>query len=117
MNTLSKKRINSRNRAKKVRAKLTSSPGRPRLSVHFSNLQGIAQVIDDNKGITLVHASTLSVKQTGTMTQKATWLGTEIAAQAKKAKVTKVSFDRGSRKYHGRIKALADAARAGGMEF
>lgn len=65
----------------------------------------------------MAYATTVGQKLGGTMTEKAAWVGTEISKKAKKANVGKVVFDRGSRKYHGRMKALADAARAGGLEF
>jgi large subunit ribosomal protein L18 len=64
-----------------------------------------------------VYVSSVGKKADGTMTEKAQWVGEQLATKAKKAKATKVVFDRGGRKYHGRVKALADAARAGGMEF
>jgi len=86
--------------------------------VHVSNRHISAQIIDDTKHRTLVQVTTVGQKAaTGTMTDRATWVGTEVAKKAKAAKVTTVVFDRGSRLYHGRIKALADAARAGGLEF
>lgn len=106
------------NRKKRVRAKISGTAQRPRLAVKVSNQHITAQIIDDQAGKTLAYVTT--IKQTalkGTMTEKATWLGKEIASQAKKHKVTKVVFDRGSKLYHGRLHALAEAARTEGLEF
>jgi len=76
------------------------------------------QIIDDSTHQTLVALTTVGQKAAkGTMTEKAEWIGGEIAKKAKTVKIKKVAFDRGDKKYHGRIKALADAARAGGLEF
>jgi len=95
---------------------------RPRLTVHRSLKYIYAQVIDDAKGVTLASASSLDkdlVKalKSHQSIDAAKKVGESIAAKAKKAGVTKVMFDRGAYVYHGRIKALADAARAGGLEF
>ena len=77
-----------------------------------------AQIIDDVTGKTLVSASTVVMKDVkGSLTDKAAQVGADIADKAKKAKISKVVFDRAGRKYHGRVKALADAAREKGLEF
>lgn len=106
-------------RKHRIRAVVSGTTERPRLSVSVSNKHIVAQIIDDTTQKTLAYASTVGNKSatTGTMTERATVIGTEIAKKAKAAKVTKVVFDRGGRLYHGRVKALADAARAGGLEF
>ena len=104
-------------RANRTRSKINGTAERPRLTVHISNMHITAQVIDDEKGQTLVYASTIGQKTKGTMTEKAAAIGKEIAEKAKKAKVKKVVFDRGSRLYAGRLSALADAARKVGLEF
>ncbi len=104
-------------RANRTRAKIHGTADRPRLSVHISNLHITAQIIDDDKGKTLAYATTVGTKTTGSMTKKAAKIGTEIAKAAKKAKVEKVVFDRGSKLYAGRLSALADAARKEGLEF
>ena len=104
-------------RANRTRAKIHGTAERPRLTVHISNKHIIAQVIDDDKKATLAYATTVGSKLTGTMTEKATKIGAEIAKSAKKAKVKKVVFDRGSKLYAGRMSALADAARKEGLEF
>ena len=104
-------------RAKRTRAKIHGTSERPRLSVHFSNLHITAQVIDDDKKTTLAYATTVGAKMTGTKTEKAALIGTEIAKKAKAAKVSKVVFDRGSKLYAGRMNALAEAARKEGLEF
>lgn len=95
--------------------------GRVRLSVHRSNQHIYAQLIDDANGATLAFASTkdkeIGKLKSGSNIEAATKVGELIAARGKKAKVTSVVFDRGGYIYHGRIKALADAARAGGLEF
>jgi large subunit ribosomal protein L18 len=117
MNKLSPKSKNASRRANRVRTVVQGNPDRPRLSVHVSNLHISAQIIDDMSGKTLAHASTVGKKIDGTKTELAAQVGKDIAAKAKKAKLTKVAFDRGRRKYHGRIKALADAARQEGLEF
>ena len=118
MNRLDKKVQNLARRKKRVRANLTGTSERPRMTVSISNLHITAQIIDDSKQTTLVYATTVGNKAaTGTMTARAAVVGTEIAQKAKKAKISKIVFDRNGRLYHGRIKALADAAREGGLEF
>ncbi|MBQ9171599.1 50S ribosomal protein L18 [Candidatus Saccharibacteria bacterium] len=104
-------------RANRTRAKIHGTAERPRLTVHFSNLHITAQVIDDDKKVTLAYATTVGAKMTGTKTEKAAKIGEEIAKKAKAAKVKKVVFDRGSKLYAGRMTALADAARKEGLEF
>lgn len=109
------------NRRLRVRHKLKANLSRPRLSVFRSSLHIYAQIIDDKTGKTLVSASDQAIKSTAktplTKTQKASEVGKLLAQQATKAKVTSVAFDRGAYKYHGRVKALADAARSGGLKF
>ncbi len=118
MSRLSQKQANSAQRANRVRSTVIGTTARPRLSVHISNLHVSAQIIDDETHQTVAAISTIGQKAaTGSMTDKAVWVGAEIAKKAKAAKVNAVVFDRGSKLYHGRIKALADAARAAGLEF
>ena len=109
--------MNKNMRAARTRAKIHGTADRPRLSVHFSNLHITAQVIDDDKKTTLVYATTVGSKMTGTKIEKAAKIGEEIAKKAKAKKISKVVFDRGSKLYAGRMSALADAARKEGLEF
>lgn len=104
-------------RRRRIRAVVSGTTERPRLSVHISNLHVSAQLIDDTTRSTIAAVTTVGQKAQGSMTEKATWVGTEIAKKAQAAKVTKVVFDRGGNLYHGRVKALADAAREQGLEF
>ena len=104
-------------RANRTRAKIHGTNERPRLAVHISNLNVTAQIINDDTQTTLAYATTVGKKMTGTMSEKATKIGTEIAKLAKKANISKVVFDRGSRLYAGRMSSLADAARKEGLEF
>ncbi|MBR3353358.1 50S ribosomal protein L18 [Candidatus Saccharibacteria bacterium] len=104
-------------RAKRTRAKIHGTVDRPRLAVHFSNLHIVAQIIDDDKKVTLCYATTVGGKMTGTKAEKAAKIGAEIAKKAKAAKISKVVFDRGSKLYAGRMSAFADAARKEGLEF
>jgi large subunit ribosomal protein L18 len=105
-----------------IRSTLFGTPERPRLSVFRSDKHIYAQLIDDYAGRTLACAgSTVSevrgeLKNGGNV-EAAKRVGSAIAARAKEAGITAVAFDRGGRRYHGRIKALADAARAGGLKF
>lgn len=117
MKRLMHKLRNTMLRKKRVRATVVGTAERPRLSVHISNLNITAQIIDDSAHKTLVYVTTVASKATGSMTEKATWIGTEVAKKAKTAKVKQVVFDRGGRLYHGRVSALADAARKEGLEF
>ena len=107
-------------RHKRIRKDLSGNADRPRLNVFRSNANITAQIIDDEKGVTLVSASSLEkdlkIKNGGNV-EAAKVIGAEIAKRAKKAKITKVVFDRGGYLYHGRVKALADAARENGLEF
>jgi large subunit ribosomal protein L18 len=76
------------------------------------------QIIDDTKAATVASSTTVGQKQaTGTLSEKAIWVGADIAKKAKAAKIKQVVFDRGSKLYHGRVKALAEAARKEGLEF
>ena len=104
-------------RAKRTRAKIHGTAERPRLSAHISNKHITAQIIDDDKGTTLVYATTVGSKTKGSKTDLATEIGKEIANKAKIAKIKSVVFDRGSKLYAGRMSALADAARKEGLEF
>ncbi len=113
-------------RALRTRTKVKTAAirnGRPRLSVYRSNNHISAQIIDDAKHVTLASASTIDTDLKGKLKTKtgnadaATEVGKLLATRAKKAGVKEVIFDRGSYVYHGRIKALADAAREGGLEF
>ena len=104
----------------RIRKDLMGTSERPRLNVFRSNANITAQIIDDEKGVTLVSASTLEkdLKITnGGNIEAAKKIGAEIAKRAKKAKITKVVFDRGGYLYHGRVEALAEAARENGLEF
>ena len=102
----------------RIRRKLAGTGERPRLNVYRSLNHIYAQVIDDQKGETLVSASTLSLKvKTGGNVAAAREIGKAVAELAVKQGIKKVVFDRGGYLYHGRIKALADAARAAGLEF
>lgn len=117
MSRLLSKMKNSVRRANRVRSVVRGTTERPRLSVHISNQHVSAQIIDDSKHSTIVSVSTAGKKQTGTMTEQASWVGTEIGKKAKTAKIKAVAFDRGPKLYHGRVKALADAARKEGLDF
>jgi large subunit ribosomal protein L18 len=112
------KQHNKDQRKGRIRSIVSGTAKRPRLSVSISNLHITAQLIDDVSGKTLGYATTVGQKAaTGTMTAKAVWVGEEIAKQAKVAKLKTVVFDRGGKLYHGRVAALADAARKAGLEF
>lgn len=101
----------------RVRAKISGTEARPRLSVFRSNSGMFLQLIDDLNGRTLASAgvSEIKIKQSKVDLGKA--LGLLIAEKAKKQKITKVVFDRSAYKYHGRVKAVAEGAREGGLEF
>lgn len=106
----------------RLRKKLAGTPSRPRLAVHFSGRHITAQLIDDSIGKTLVSVNTTEAElraKPGARANVATAceVGKLIAERAAAQKITKVVFDRGGFKYHGKVKALADAAREGGFEF
>ncbi len=120
---LDRRTYRTRNKIRRVNIEQNSKREvRPRLSVYRSGKQIYAQVICDIRGITLASASTLDADlkeklKSGANKDAATEVGKLVAARAKKAGVSKVVFDRGPYLYHGRVKALADAAREGGLEF
>ena len=106
-------------RHKRVRGKVNGTPERPRLNVFRSETNIYAQIIDDTKGITLVAASSLEkgFECEGTKTDAAKKVGEVIAERAKAKGIDTVVFDRGGYLYHGRVKALAEGAREGGLQF
>ena len=105
-------------RHKRVRKNISGTKEMPRLNVFRSNSGIYAQVIDDVTGNTLVSSSSRELKlQNGGNVEAAKLVGEDIAKKCKKAKITKVVFDRGGYLYHGRVSALADAARAEGLEI
>jgi large subunit ribosomal protein L18 len=111
-------------RRKKIRVKITGTKERPRLSVFRSNIDTYIQLIDDSTGKTLINANTKEIKKTkkdkndkGGKVGRSFELGKLIAKKAIEKKITEVVFDRGGYKYHGRIKAIADGAREGGLKF
>lgn len=113
------KKLNKKQtRTLRVRASIKTS-GRPRLSIYRSNQHVWAQIINDTTGKTIVAVNTkkLTTKKGDTKIVKASLVGTEIAKLAIEQKITKIVFDRGAYKFHGRIKAVAEAARTAGLEF
>ena len=118
MPTLTKPEARAR-RHRRVRGKISGTAERPRLVVFRSNRGIEAQLVDDLEGRTLAAASWLNLKKSfkGTKTEQAAEVGKLLAANAKKAGVESVVFDRGGFLYHGRVKALADGARSGGLGF
>jgi large subunit ribosomal protein L18 len=117
MTTLTARQLRLR-RHRRVRGKIDGTTERPRLVVTRSNRGIVAQLVDDSNGRTVVSASWLQVKSfKGNKTGQAAEVGKLLAQKAKEAKVDGVVFDRGGYLYHGRVKALADAAREGGLTF
>ena len=108
-------------RHERLRKKVSGTPARPRLAVHFSGKNVYAQVIDDEAGKTLASANTtekdLRAKTARANVATAIEIGKKVAERAKAKNIGKVVFDRGGFIYHGKVKALADAAREGGLEF
>lgn len=102
----------------RIRKKLGGTPERPRLAIHFSNKNIYVQVIDDTRGVTLASvSSTEKGIDSKANIENAVKAGKLIAERAKAAKVEAVVFDRGGHIYHGKVKALADAARESGLQF
>jgi large subunit ribosomal protein L18 len=115
---LIKKTENKLQRRRRIRSVVKGTAERPRLCVYISNLHITAQLIDDTKDQTLGYVTTVGQKKlTGNKSDKAVWVGSEIAKVAQTKKIKNVVFDRGGKLYHGRIAALADAARKEGLEF
>lgn len=104
-------------RIQRLKAQVRGTAERPRLAVAVTNKHITAQVIDDVAGVTLAYATTVKSDAKGTMTEKAAIIGEQIAKAAKAKKVKAVVFDRHGRLYHGRLHALAEAARKNGLEF
>lgn len=112
------KQVNRLRRKARVRAQVSGTASKPRLAVFRSATHIYAQLIDDVAGKTLGSASDLKIDtKKNTKTEVAQQVGTQIAQIAKELKLTQVVFDRGGFAYHGRVKALADAARQGGLQF
>ncbi len=102
---------------KKIRSRVSGTENCPRLAVFRSNRYMYAQLIDDVKGITLASASDISLTDKMTKVERAKSVGKKLADEAKKQKITAVVFDRGGFSYRGRVQALADGAREGGLLF
>lgn len=120
MDKTKKKNLQQERRHGRVRAKVSGTAERPRLSVFRSNRGMFLQLIDDERGVTIVSAASLELKTAkaeGGKTTQSQELGKLLAKKAIDKKITKVVFDRGAYKYHGRVKAAAEGAREGGLEF
>lgn len=116
MTTLRKSTLRKR-RHIRIRAKVAGTAERPRLAVFRSLNNHYAQLIDDSTGKTIVGCSDLKTKDKGTKVERAKKVGMELAKLAKEKKIEMCVFDRNGYKYHGRIKAIADGAREGGLKF
>ncbi len=115
--TILNKRKRFKQRKARVRAKISGTSTRPRLAVYRSLKYIYVQLIDDTTGTTLVAATDKKDAVTGTKSERAKAVGLEVAKQAKEKGITEVLFDRGGRDYRGRVKALAEGAREGGLQF
>lgn len=111
------KQLKRTRRQGKIRTKIQGISSCPRLSVFKSNKGMFLQLIDDNKGITLVSANIGEIKEKMTKTEASFQLGELIAKKAMAKKIEKIVFDRGGFRYHGRVKAVAEGARKGGLKF
>ena len=112
------KNISRQRRHARVRNKVSGTAACPRLNVFRSNSNIFAQIIDDEKGITLVSSSSVALKlKNGGNIEGAALVGKDLAQKAKKNKIERIVFDRGGYLYNGRVKALAEAARENGLEF
>lgn len=116
MTRLEHKKLNKNLRKARVRATVSGTSERPRITVTISNLHISAQVIDDASHKTLASSTTVGSKSKGTMTEKSATIGKDVAVKCKKAKIKAVVFDRNGRKYAGRLKAFVDAIREEGIE-
>jgi large subunit ribosomal protein L18 len=118
MSTINRKKIRRRIHDR-IRRKVSGTTERPRLAVHYSNQHIYAQVIDDTTGRTLISASTLdkSIEKASSNIESAQKVGKLIAERATASNISAVVFDRGGHLYHGKVKALADAVREGGVQF
>lgn len=118
MSTINRKSIRRRIHSR-IRRKVNGTTERPRLAVHYSNQHIYAQVIDDTVGKTLVSASTMdkSFENPSSNIENAAKVGKLLAERATASNISSVVFDRGGHLYHGKIKALADAAREAGLQF
>ncbi|EHF02256.1 50S ribosomal protein L18 [Olsenella sp. oral taxon 809] len=122
MNKNQAKRVGLKRRQRRVRSKIFGTAERPRLTVHRTNANIYAQVVDDVDGRTICSASTLSEEfratgKLGSNKEAAEFVGKLVAERAAEKGVTEVKFDRGGHIYHGRVKALADGARSAGLKF
>jgi large subunit ribosomal protein L18 len=108
------KRLRRKNR---IRSKISWTAIRPRLAVYRSNTNIYTQLIDDTNWVTLTSFSDLKLEKSGTKTEMATKVGEEMAKKVLDLKITEILFDRGWFAYHGRVQALADALRVGGLKF
>ena len=124
MKHLIKKKAMRDRRRRRIRGRLSGTAERPRLAVHRTLQQIYAQLVDDAKGVTLCSASSLDLSKKGSLGEAkggaisgAKAVGAEIARVAKERGVSAVAFDRAGYRYHGRVKALADAAREAGLKF
>ena len=104
-------------RKRRIRKRIEGTPERPRLRVNRSTKHIYAQIIDDVSGITLASASSVALKIAGGNLEAAKAVGQSLAERAKEKNIEKVAFDRGGNLYHGRVKALAEAARETGLQF
>lgn len=117
MNKLKVKNQREERRAKRTRAKIFGTTERPRFSVHRTNQYLYAQVIDDTSHKTLLAGSTKDIKDKGNKVSKSVALGEALAKKAKDAGISEMIFDRGSYRYHGRVKSIAEALRNSGIKI
>ncbi len=114
---MNKKDTLRQRRCAKIRKRISGTQDRPRLTVFRSLSHVYAQLVDDTKGKVLLGNSDIKIKVKGNKTEKAKNVGLEIAKLAKEKKIETVVFDRNGYKYHGRVKAVAEGAREGGLKF
>ena len=113
----SKKELNRKSRHTRIRAKVNGSTERPRLVIYRSLNNHYAQLVDDEKHVTILSCDDLKLKLKGNKSERAKQVGAGLAKLAQEKKITMCVFDRNGYKYHGRVKAIAEGAREGGLKF